>query len=103
MYEGDPLSLGARSRGIVDEPYAARPASLQGSVEIVNGEADVMNCGATALNEPGDRGFGRVGLEQLDQRFSRLERDDTRPVPIGDSGFVQSQDIPVERQLCIYR
>ena len=58
MEEGDPLAFGAESGMLVDEADSVRPAALEGRLEIVHGEAHVVDTRATLGNELTDRRVG---------------------------------------------
>jgi hypothetical protein len=82
VQEGDPLSLGANARRLVDQAKPGGTAAIQHGIEVVHGEADVMDAGAAARDELSDGGLGSVRLEQLDEGLAGLEADDRRTVGI---------------------
>jgi hypothetical protein len=49
------VSFPRRCGGLVDEANAGGSTTLQGGVEVVDGEADVMDSGAPFGHEPADR------------------------------------------------
>ena len=96
MNKGDPLSLRADPRNVVNEPGPGRTAPLERRVEIVHCKADVMNRRPSLRDEPLDRRVGLLRLEQLDYRPARVESGDPRAVGIGQIDVVQSEYFPVE-------
>ena len=96
MNKGDPLSLRADPRNVVNEPGPGRAAPLERCVEIVHSKADVMNRGASLRDEPSNRRVGLLRLEQLDYRPASVESDDPRAVGIGQIHLPQSEYLPVE-------
>jgi len=98
MQERDAFLVRADSGGFVDESDTGGPASLESGVEIVDGEADVMDARTTLLYEASDRRIRRFCLEQLDERFAGGESGDMRPVGVVERDFGQIEDVAVERQ-----
>jgi hypothetical protein len=67
MEEGDTFSLGAEPGGVVDESDAGSPAAGKRLIQVVDGEADVVDAGASLGDELANRALGRLGLEELDE------------------------------------
>ena len=97
MQKRDSLSLGPNPRFFVDELDPRRPATLQHGVEIVDGEADVMDSRSALGHEARDGRGGILGLQELHQRVPRGESDYARTVRIIERGLGQTQDVPEER------
>lgn len=55
MQKRDPFLLGADAGGLVDEPNAGRTTTLEGGVEVIDGEAEVMDSGPTLGHKSADR------------------------------------------------
>jgi len=55
MKEGDPLSLRSDSRDFVHQRHAGVATFREHRVEIVDGQAQVVNAGAAFFNEARDR------------------------------------------------
>jgi hypothetical protein len=98
MQEGDSLSLCADTRCLVDELKSGLLASREGSVQIVHGEADVMDAGAAFGQELSDRGCGLVWLEEFDERLTGDEAGDVRTVGVVERDLSETQQVAVERE-----
>ena len=98
MKKGNPLSLGSYAGDVVNQPDARSAATLQSCVQIVHGEADMVDRGASLRDKSSDRRIRRLGLQQLHYRPSGVQSDDSRSVRVGQIDVRQSQYFPVERQ-----
>jgi hypothetical protein len=58
VQEGDALAFGTEARCVIDETNAPRTAPGERPVEVINGEADVMDPRATFGDELADRRLG---------------------------------------------
>src|SRR2546423_14813452 len=96
MEKGDALSFGAEARGLVDEPDGGSAAALEGGVEVVDDEADVMNAGAAFCDELCDGRVCRGGLEQLDERLAGGETGDTGSVGIIEGHLRHTEDVAIK-------
>ena len=96
--ERDALALRTGAGRLVDEPDAGGAAARQGGVQILDGEADVMDAGAALREEPGDGRVRGLGLEQLDERVAGLESGNAGTIRIIEPHLGHAEDIPVERQ-----
>jgi len=65
--ERDTFPFRAEARALVDEADSSGAAASEGTVEIVDGKADVMDAGPTFGDELADRRIGSFGFEQLDE------------------------------------
>jgi hypothetical protein len=98
MKERDPFSFGADARRLIDQPHAGVPTAVECGVEILDGETDVMDSGASGGDELADWG-GRIrGFEQLDQRIPGGEPGDSGPVGIVQGDGREAEDISIEGQ-----
>src|SRR5690606_31199401 len=82
--EGDAMAVGARARLLVDEADAGPAQAIQRGGEIRDGVGEVMEAGAAALEEPGDRGLGRDRLDQLEACVAAADERD-RDALVGDA------------------
>lgn len=96
MQKGDPFPLRPYARLFVDELNAGRPAPRQRRVQIVDGEADVMDSRTPFGHKARDRGIGIIGFEKLYQRLASAEPDYVRAVGIVQRNLRQPQHIPEE-------
>jgi hypothetical protein len=78
----DPLALGANSRRLIYELNPGPAAALHRRLEIVHGEADVVNAGPSVRQEFPDWRGGIASLQKLDQRLARGEAEDAGPIGI---------------------
>jgi len=98
MQERDAFLFRADSGGFIDESDASGPASLESSVEIVDGETDVMDARTTLLDESCDRRIRRFCFEKLDERLAGGDSGDARAVSIVERDLWEIEDVAVERQ-----
>lgn len=96
MEKRDSLAVGADARSFVNQPNAQSAAPTERAVEVVDGEAHVMDSLAALREELSDWRVGRLGLEQLDQRAAGNEPDDASTVRIGERDFGHSEHVTVE-------
>jgi len=66
----------------IDQAITRGPAAFERRFEVGHAIADVVNAGAVPLEEPGDRGAGFAGCEQLDGGLTECERHDVGAVDI---------------------
>jgi hypothetical protein len=93
-----PFPFRAYPRYLVDEPYARRSAPLESGIEVVDGEADVVNSRAAPSDESPDGRLGRLRFEQLDEGFSGTQASDPRAVGIVERHRGEIEDVAVEWQ-----
>ena len=98
MQEGDSLAFGAESRRLVDQPQSGCSATRKRPVEVVHGEAHVMDAGATLGYEFPDGRVFRLGFEQFHQRFSGSDTRDSGAISVVERNFGHPEDITVERE-----
>ena len=98
MQEGDPFAFGADARRLIDESETGRSALIQCAVEVVHGEAHMMDPGAAPGHELPDRRVLGFCFEEFDQRFSGCEPRDLGAVGVIEWDLGQPQNITVERK-----
>ena len=103
MQERDALPLGANARYFVDKLNSRLPAPLEHSVEVVDGEADVMYSRSPLLDEAGDRRAGVCRLQELHQGFSGTEARDPGAVGVLKRHLRQAEDIAEKRHAVAQR
>jgi hypothetical protein len=65
--EGDTFAFGADAGGFVDQANSERSAAGEGGVEVIDGEADMVESWTAFLEEPTDGAIGVAGFEELDE------------------------------------
>jgi hypothetical protein len=90
MDEGDSLAFGADSWGLVDQSKPYGPAARQYSIEVIDGETDMMESWTTFLEKPADRSIGIAGLEQLDERVTSRHGGNGSTVGVIERNFRES-------------
>ena len=96
MQKGDPLALCTKSGNFVDETDASRFAARQRTVDIINGETDVMDSRTASGDELANRGIGSPGFEEFDQGLSGCEAGDTRAIGVIERNIRHAEDVAVE-------
>src|SRR4051794_32538905 len=103
MEERDTFPICTESWRLVDQSDARGPAAGEGVVQIVDGEADVMNAGPPFREEPADRTVRRAALEQLDERVAGGEARDQGAVGIVEGHLGQTEEVAIEGQDLVER
>lgn len=98
MEKSDPLAFGAHSWRRIDESNARGATALERRVEIVDGEADVMEPRAAFLDKLRNRRIGRFRFEQFNERVASEKSGDVSAVRIFQRRLWEAKDIAVERQ-----
>jgi hypothetical protein len=88
--------LRADAGRLVDEPDTRGPAPVQRAVEVVDGEANVVDAWPSLRDKLPDRGVAALGLEQLDERLAGGESHDPRSIRILQRRLGHPEDIAVE-------
>src|SRR5205823_5020112 len=101
--KGDAFPIGAGARHVVDELDARAPAAVEGRVQVIDGEADVMNAGTAFGDELADRRVGLFGFEQLHERVSRTHGGDAGAVGVVEGLLRKSQQVTIEWKHAIER
>jgi hypothetical protein len=96
MQERDTFPFGTEAGGLVDQPDTGGPAALERTVEVVDGEADVVNARSPLGDELADGLLGIVGLEELDERLAGGEPGDACAIGIVELDFGQAEHVAVE-------
>jgi hypothetical protein len=103
MEERDTFPLGADPGRLVDEADAGGAAALEGVVEVVDRETDVMDAGPAAGDELSDRALGGLALEELDERVTGGEARDAGAVGVIERDLGKAEDVAVEWQDLVER
>lgn len=98
MQESNSLALRADARDAVNQLGPRGAAALEGCVQIIHGEANVMDGGASPGDEPPNRRIRLLRLEQLDNRASGVQSGYPRAVGVGQIDLGHPQYFPVERE-----
>jgi len=93
MQKGDAFAFGADPRDLIHERHTGGTTFLECSIEIVHGEAYVVNAGTALLHESRDRRIGTLGFEQLDESVSGLKPGDSRAVAVREGNFLHSEHV----------
>src|SRR3954471_7514602 len=98
MNEGDALSFGSQPRGLIDQADAGVATPVERGIEVVHGETDVMDSGASRGHELADWRRGILRFEELDQRLSGGEPFDPGTVRIVERDGVHLKHVSIEGQ-----
>ena len=98
MEEGDALSVGSDPRDLVHQGHARSAALREHRVEVVYGEAQVVNARTALFNEARNRRVGTVGLEQFDEDVASDESANTRTIAVGERLVGESEDVTKKRE-----
>ena len=82
MQERDSLSFGAHARFLIDQSDTCTATAIQCSVQVIDGEANVVDAGPAFGDELANWRIGALCLEQLHERVARAEASDTSPVGV---------------------
>ncbi len=103
MEERDTFPFGAEPGGLVDQPDAGGAAASERTVEVVDGEADVMDSGTAFGDELADGGFRMLGLEQLDEGVTGGEAGDAGTIRVVELDLREVEEIAVEGEDLVER
>ena len=98
MQEGYSFAFRTQPGCLVDEPNAGRTAARKRTVEVVHGEADVVNSGAAPGHELPDGRVIRLGLEQFHQRLSGGKASNGCPVGVVQRYLGHAEHVTVQGQ-----
>ena len=98
MKERDSLLLRTDPRGLIDETNAGCATPIESSVEVVHGEANMVNTGATFGDIAANRRVRGFSFEQFNERFASREADNRCTVGVVERDFWQIEDVAIERQ-----
>lgn len=98
MQEGYPFAFSAKARRLVDEPQSGSSAARKRLVEVVHGEAHVMDAWAAFGHELSDGRVSRLGFEKFNQRFSGSYARDSGAIGVVERDLGHTEDITVKRQ-----
>ena len=96
MDEGNPAAAGALAGDLVHETVSRPAAPLECGVEVGHPVADMMDAGATPLEEPGNRAGGITRREQLDFRLAERKGQDVGAVGRFRGVRLDAEYLPVE-------
>jgi hypothetical protein len=96
MQERDTFPFGAESRRFVDESNTGGATTSQRTVEVVDGEADVMYARATVGDELADWRLGMNGFEELDERVAGGKSGNVCTIGIRELDFREAEEITIE-------
>ena len=97
MEKRDPFPLGADPGRLIDQPNSGGPAARERIVEVVDGEANVMDPRPPRVQKLGDRSARFPRLEELNERLTGREPDDRRAVGVIERNDGESEDVAIER------
>jgi len=103
MEERDTFPLGAEPGRFVDQPEAGGPASRECTVQVVDGEADVMDARATFGDELADGGVRISSLQELDQSVPGRQAPDAGTIGVIKRDFGEIEQIAVEGEDLVER
>lgn len=103
MQERDPLSFSSETRLLVDQSNSGSTAPLERRIQVVDGEANVMNSGSALCHEFPNRRFVGLGLEEFDQGFACRQSGDSSPIGIVERHLRHGEDVSIERQDLVQR
>lgn len=101
MEKGNALALGTTSRSLVDESNADRAAASEGCLQIVDREAHVVNTRTAFGDELSNGRVGRIGFEELDERFARSKPDYVGAIRILQRHGWHAEHIAVKGDQCL--
>ena len=96
MQKRDPLAFGADTRALVDESDPCVSASVERGVEVIDGEAHVVNSGSALRHVARDGRVGRGRLEELDERLACGESRDAGAVGVIELDGRETEHVAVE-------
>ena len=99
MEKRDSFSFRPDPRDIVDELNSRPAAALEGAIQIVDGEADVMQARASLRHEAADRRIGVRCFQQLHERASGIETRYARAIRVIQLDLVETKDVTKKRQI----
>jgi hypothetical protein len=96
MEKRNPFPLGAHPGRLIDQPDSGGPAARERIVEVVDGEANVMDSWPPRVQKLGDRSARFPRFEKLDERLAGREPDDRRTVGVIERNDGESENVAVE-------
>jgi hypothetical protein len=82
---------------LIDQSYSGGSAARERIVEVVDGEANVVDAGPPRVQKLGDRSARVPRLEKLDERLTGREPSDRRAVGVIEWNDGESEHVAVER------
>ena len=103
MKKSDPFSFGSNARRLVDKSESGGATSVQHRIEIVDGETNVMNTGATLGDELANRTLRRLGLEEFNERLSGNEPGNASAICVIERRFAKAEHIAIKGKNLVER
>jgi len=98
MQEGDAPPVSALTGRFVDEPVAGTATRIEGTVEVGDPVADVVNARSATREKPSDRTVGAVWLQKLHLNVAECQADDRRAVDPFRRAGDEAEDVTIERK-----
>src|SRR5687767_4089386 len=97
MQESDAFAFRAETGNVIDQSDTCTTTAFQCTVQVIDGEADVVNAGTAFGDELRNGRIGGVGLEELDERVTRGESGDAGAIGIIELNLCETEQVAVER------
>jgi hypothetical protein len=98
MQKRDAFVFGAHAGHLIDQTNTCTTATIECSVQIIDGEADVVNAGSAFRDELADRGVRLPRFEEFDKRVACAEAGDPRTIGIVERYGGKSENVAVKRK-----
>src|SRR5438067_1413581 len=96
MQERDTFPLCPDARGLVDQTNAGGAAAVEHVIQIVDGEAEVMDARSFSGNELVDGTVGRLAFKELDQGIAGRQARDSGAIRVIEGNVGKAEDVAVE-------
>lgn len=103
MEKGDTFPLGTLARHVVDQADTGEAAAFEGTVEVVDREADVMDARASFGDELADWRGRVVRREELDERLAGGESGDSGTIGVVEVDRRETEQVAVEGEHVVER
>src|SRR5437868_5864440 len=103
MHKCDALSFSANAWSLVDQLDATSSTAIERSVEVVNGEADMMNAWTSLGDEFADWGVVVECFQELDKRFAGGKPGNASSISVIERNVGELQNIAVEGKDLVQR
>ena len=98
MEESDAFALRAEPGNVIDQSDTCTTTPFQCTVQVIDGEADVVNAGTALGDELRNGRIGGVGLQKLDKRVTRAESGDAGAIGVIELSFGESEQVAVKME-----